>query len=81
MRSVSYLTRRAIITAVALLATACAGTGPPATVVEGGPSSPDRAKRLSKVSQPARPALQPASNRNGIAEPVLLHWEIRKEGK
>ena len=81
-RSVSYITRRAIIAAVAVLvATACAGTAPPATVVERELPSPDRAKKVSKASQPAKPALQPASNRSGVAEPVLLYWEIRKEGK
>jgi len=70
-----------IIAAVAALATACAGTGPPATVVERGFPTPDLPKKLSKAPQPAKPALQPASTRNGVAEPVLLHWEIRKEGK
>jgi hypothetical protein len=82
LRSASYITRRVVIAAVAaLLATACAGTAPPATVVERELPPPDRAKKLSKAPQPAKPVLQPASSRNGVTEPVLLHWEIRKEGK
>ena len=50
-------------------------------VVERGSPSADRAKKLSKASQPAKPVLQPASNRIEGADPVLLHWDIRKEGK
>jgi hypothetical protein len=80
LRSASYITRRVIIAAVAALAAGC--TQAPVMVEERGSLSADRAKRFaSKASQPAKPALQPASNRGGIAEPVLLHWEIRKEGK
>jgi hypothetical protein len=50
-------------------------------VEERGFPSADRAKKLSKASPPAKPALQPVSNRVEGAEPVLLHWDIRKEGK
>lgn len=80
MRSASCITRKVIIAAVAALAAGCAQS--PVMVEERGSPAADRAKRLaSKAAQPAKPPLLPASSRSGVAEPVLLHWEIRKDGK
>jgi hypothetical protein len=42
----------------------------------------DRPTKLtSKAPQPTKPALQPASVRIEGTDPLLLYWEIRKEGK
>jgi hypothetical protein len=68
-----------IVAAVAALAAAC--TGAPVTVVERSIPAPDRAKKLtSKVSQPTELTLR-SSDRNEVGKSLLLHWEIRKEGK
>ena len=78
LRSASHMTWKVFIAAV--LATGCAG---PSVVVEERivPAVDRPAKLTSKASQPARPTLQPASTRNEAVHPVLLHWDIRKEGK
>jgi len=81
LRSASHMTWKVFIAAV--LATGCAG---PSVVVEERivPAADPPTKLTSKASQPTkptRPTLQPASTRNEAAHPVLLHWDIRKEGK
>jgi hypothetical protein len=78
LRSASRLTCRVIIAAV--LATGC--SGPPVVVEERMVPAVDRPTKLtSKAPQPTKPALQPASVRIEGTDPLLLYWEIRKEGK
>ena len=76
LRSASHLTWKVILAAV--LATGCAG---PAVVVEERivPAGDPPTKLTSKAAQPAR--LTPHSESSEVAKSLLLHWDIRKEGK
>ena len=76
LRSASHLTWKVIVAAV--LATGCAG---PAVVVEERvvPAGDPPTKLTSKGSQPTRQTSH--SGTSEISRSLLLHWEIRKEGK
>ena len=76
-RSVSYITRSVIIATVAALAAGCAA-GPPVMVEDRTiPAAP-----LKLTGKAAQPATQTShSGTSEVSRHLLLHWEIRKEGK
>jgi hypothetical protein len=64
-----------IVAAVAALATGCT-TAPPVIVVDR--SIPVK-KSTTKVSQPRAQTTLPSNSE--AAKPLLLHWDMRKEGQ
>jgi type IV pilus biogenesis protein CpaD/CtpE len=80
LRSATYVTRRVIIAAVAALAMGCAQD--PVLVVDRTTPAADRSNNLTgKASQPTRLISHPDTGDNAEARRLLLHWQIRKEGK